>query len=717
MHVALVGAEHQEDLTVRYLWGALEAAGHEVTHVVFNDVEDLERAARQLVETHAPLAGLSMVFTSRAAEMALLAERARQLGYRGHITSGGHFAAFNAEALLRDVEAIDSAVVGEGEAAICQLASSLVELDAIPGLVFRAHDGAVLRNGPADKPRDLDTLPWPVHMKPYHEYLGVPIASLLGSRGCSYRCHFCSITSWHRMCGGAVLRMRAPERVAEEIAALWADGVRIFNFTDDNFILPNRRLMLERLDRLERALSERGVGRIAFATKARPDEIDEEMLGRLKDLGLFRLFLGIEAGTARSLAQLGRTQCHEDNERALAICNEMGVHACFNLLLWNPDSRLEDIALNVEWLREHHDNPMNFSRTEVYAGTPLLQQLEATGRLLGDYWGYDYRVADERAERAFQLAYAAFRERNFGPTSAHHLTMRVDYELHLLEHFFGAQDALRREVKDFVRAVNLDTCEHLSEILRACDEGTPDEAFEAHVVDLVQRGDIALGRRGQHLLSKLARAVAPARDARTGPYARRARAAALVAALSLGACGESGEAPDEVVQAPAPTAPEPPPAVVAPAEPMQPLEEPEETVVPEPPGDPEAIRSQFDQRALRHLRRGIRPARETRVELQLADDGTVTEVEVSAEGLDDDAAAEIGSRIASIVFRGADVVGRRFVLTISASQLRVRPSGNVDPINRNVDVIAHPTDRGNWHIAEAAHNPNLDLRRVDPSLE
>jgi hypothetical protein len=57
MRVALVGAEFEENLAVRYLWGALEAAGQRVTQVVFNDVDETEAAARALAESGAELAG------------------------------------------------------------------------------------------------------------------------------------------------------------------------------------------------------------------------------------------------------------------------------------------------------------------------------------------------------------------------------------------------------------------------------------------------------------------------------------------------------------------------------------------------------------------------------------------------------------------------------------------------------------------------------------
>jgi len=128
MHVALVAAELEENLAVRYIRGALEASGHTVTQLVFNEREDVETVAHQLATCGAELAGLSMVFTARAREFADLAIRARELGFSGHLVAGGHFAAFNAECLLHDVGALSSIIVGEGEGPMCHLANSLDDL-------------------------------------------------------------------------------------------------------------------------------------------------------------------------------------------------------------------------------------------------------------------------------------------------------------------------------------------------------------------------------------------------------------------------------------------------------------------------------------------------------------------------------------------------------------------------------------------------------------
>lgn len=470
MRIALVGAELEEGLAVRYIWGALRQAGHEVLQVVFNRERDIDEAARKIALSGADIAGFSMVFTYRAREFARLAQAAREYGYSGHIVAGGHFAAFNAERLLSDISALDSIACGEGEEIMCDLAANGGDPTGVAGLVWRRGDGSIVRNDPAVKPPELDSLPLPVRKTPFDSYLGLPIANMLSSRGCTHSCAFCSISAWHRMCGGKRYRMRSPELVADEMADLYSQGVRIFNFHDDNFILDDKAATFERLKALKKGLDTRGVGRIAFAIKARPDYVEEDLFAYLKSMGLFRVFLGIEAGSPRSLKDLHRGQTREQNEQALEIVNRLDIHTCFNLLLLNPDSTEEDFKVNVAFLRTHPGNPMNFCRTEIYAGTPLEKKLRREGRLLGDYWGYDYRIADPRAQKTFENIFAHFTGRSYSDDCVHHLTMDLDYEYQLLAHFHGPIPALRARVKNFVKAVNVNTCDHLDNIM---DPGMP----------------------------------------------------------------------------------------------------------------------------------------------------------------------------------------------------------------------------------------------------
>ena len=235
MKVALVGAELEENLGLRYMAAVLEDKGHQVELVSFNTGYDITAAVEQVTCFAPDITGLSMVFTGRAREFVRLAQALREGGYAGHLIAGGHFACLNAEPLLQDFPAFNSVALGEGEGIIGALADNLDNLSQVPGLCYRNPEGSICINPSTGNPENLDALPFPKRTT-FQNYFGKPIANILSSRGCYRDCAFCSINAWYKQGGGKKFRLRSIENLATEMKELYfRHGIRIFNFHDDNF--------------------------------------------------------------------------------------------------------------------------------------------------------------------------------------------------------------------------------------------------------------------------------------------------------------------------------------------------------------------------------------------------------------------------------------------------------------------------------------------------
>ena len=178
MKVALIGAELEENLGLRYMAAALETAGCQVCIIPFNTEHDLTETVSQTLSFNPDIAGLSMVFTSRAKEFCILAETLREKSFTGHLIAGGHFASLNCRQLLNDFPAFDSVALGEGEDIICKLAEKLSCLREVPGICYRKEDGTFHTNRSKGNPENLDALPFPKRTT-FHDYFGKPIASIL----------------------------------------------------------------------------------------------------------------------------------------------------------------------------------------------------------------------------------------------------------------------------------------------------------------------------------------------------------------------------------------------------------------------------------------------------------------------------------------------------------------------------------------------------------
>lgn len=182
MYILLVGAELEENLAVRYLWAALERAGHTVAAAAFAHEDD---AAAVLAETRrlAPeMVGLSITFQRRAHEFGHLARALRHDGYQGHITCGGHFATFAHRALLEHYPAIDSVVRHEGEETLVELCAALEaggdeRLAEVRGLVFRGGTGDLIVTPARPLCPDLDSLPFPARPGEAPRHLDIPTAT------------------------------------------------------------------------------------------------------------------------------------------------------------------------------------------------------------------------------------------------------------------------------------------------------------------------------------------------------------------------------------------------------------------------------------------------------------------------------------------------------------------------------------------------------------
>ncbi len=561
MDVLLVGAELEENLALRYLAAALEVAGHHPHFAAFNNVGDTAAVLEAAARVQPALVGMSMTFQYRAKEFGALAQALRADGYAGHITGGGHFPTFAYRECLEAFPAIDSIVRHEGEAAIVEMCRALEEggaLNGILGLVYRRELGIVV-NDARPLLEDLDSLPFPMRVGAPQLHLGIPAAFLVGTRGCFGHCTFCCIHAYLKSAGGQMYRWRSPDDVAEEMAELRRQrGARMFVFHDDDFFTRDHDRDYTRVVALRDGLKNRGVDDVAIVVKARPDDVDERVFAVLREIGLLRVYLGIEAGSTQGLRVLGRGVDIQENRRALEFLRSRDVYTCFNMLVFDPESKLESLRESFSFLREYADVPMNFCRTEIYVGTPLMTKLARENRLIGDVFGWDYHIRDPRAERAFRVFAKAFLDRNFRCDGLMNSTLGLGYHLHLLRTFYprAMTPELRALAVDTTRAVNLDCNEKMVRILDFAetkaseDRGAFDE-FTARMTEEVARANATLEARVQEGTDTIIRAATAAvtrpQSKATKPARARSRwgalSAATLALAPLAACDRTGPPP------------------------------------------------------------------------------------------------------------------------------------------------------------------------------
>lgn len=417
--VLLVGFQNQDNLGLRYLASSLRVAGHSTRIESF-----AKDAAGTLIDAahrwNPDIVGFSMIFQFMAPEFAQVITALRAAGVQAHFTMGGHYASFAPETLLQLIPELDSVVRFEGELTLVDLAGAVVE-----GRPWRETRGIAFRDGdqvhvtpPREDKIDLDVIPWPDRDDIAYDEQAMPTASVLGSRGCPWKCSFCSIITFYEGNGTKGRRRRDPIRVVDEMEYLARErGVRLILFQDDDFLAGGKDARDWAITIARELIARRLHERLRFKLSCRSDEVREETIVPLLEAGLAHVYLGVEAGDPEALKTLNKHITPDVHFRAGALLRKLGLSFDFGFMLLEPWSTMSTVKNNLKFLREFCADGYTvagFCRTLPYVGTPMEERMRAEGRLAGPALEADYRFLDPRLDVIWDFSLIAFTARNYG---------------------------------------------------------------------------------------------------------------------------------------------------------------------------------------------------------------------------------------------------------------------------------------------------------------
>jgi len=404
--VMLVGFQNQGNLGLGYLAAVLRQYGYSV-HVV--DIEqEPEKILQKALEINPVLIGFSLIFQFFIDRYAVLLYLLRAHGIDCHFTMGGHFPSLSYEQTLELVPELDSIVRFEGEITIVELVDSVSsgkDWRGIDGIAYRSDEGIKATTARALLD-DLDQLPYPDRDSEPEMVLGRSIMPILASRGCARTCSFCSIHTFYRAAPGRIVRTRKPAEVVREMLMLHEEaGITIFLFQDDDFPLFGQvwhRWANEFVDELHR---NELPGKVIWKINCRADAVDRELFIRMRDAGLYLVYMGLESGSEQGLETLHKQITVEQNYRAVNLLKDIGLMFEYGFMLLDPSSTFESIRENITFLRNILDDgclPVTFCRMLPYHGTPIYDELIRTGRLKGDVCNPDYDFLDPRISQFYE---------------------------------------------------------------------------------------------------------------------------------------------------------------------------------------------------------------------------------------------------------------------------------------------------------------------------
>lgn len=415
--VLLVGFQDQENLGLRYLVSSLGAHGHVARLVDIKNGPEFVLAEAQAFRPH--VVGFSLIFQYLVPQFASLAEQLRQAGVTAHFTMGGHYPSLEPAFLFSVISELDSIVLFEGEDTLPELAGRVAAGQSwhdLPGLFVHTPQGDFVTAARRGR-HDLDELPWPDRNDIDYLRQPLPTAAILGGRGCTMKCNFCSIVRFYTGNGTPGRRRRNPQLVVDEIEFLHRQrGVRILLWQDDDFLCGGTRGIAWAHSLAHECITRGLHTHLRWKISCRSDEVTEASLAPLVEAGLSHVYLGVEAGNPVDLVHLNKNLNPEDHLVAAATLSKLGLSFDYGFMLLQPWSTLESAITNVDFLRKFLAgglSPVVFCRTLPYAGTVMAERLAAEGRLLQKDGAPDYRFLDLRLDVFYDWLLGVFVEHNF----------------------------------------------------------------------------------------------------------------------------------------------------------------------------------------------------------------------------------------------------------------------------------------------------------------
>lgn len=204
------------------------------------------------------------------------------------IVFGGPEVTYDTRQWMKNIQAIDFTVIGEGEKTFKQLLSEIdgkQNFNTISGLAYRKGQNVVIN--PAKTKLDLKNQPSPYRFKEDLSDLGKRITYIETSRGCPFSCQFC-LSSIE-----IGVRYFDRKQIKEEIRYLMKHGAKTFKFVDRTFNISRSYAM----DMFQFLIEEHYPGTVfqfeITGDIMRPEVID--FLNKEAPKGLFRFEIGVQS--------------------------------------------------------------------------------------------------------------------------------------------------------------------------------------------------------------------------------------------------------------------------------------------------------------------------------------------------------------------------------------------------------------------------------------
>ena len=374
--------EAMPPISVAYVAAALEQAGVPVAcYDDFLEGGSLTKFEETVRREKPDVIGFS-TFTPTAPGVSRLAQFCRSRFPDIKLMQGGVHATVYADRLLQSGET-DFIVHNEGEVTTVELMKCLANggnLADVQGISWLA-DGEVVTNPSRPMIEDLDTIPFPAwHMLPWERYrlfnfarVTDPATLVLGSRGCPYRCNFCSLTVM-----GHQRRKRSIKNLVDECEYMWDRyGFKQMAYVDPIFPISRKEAIAFRDEVCKRGLQRHQV----WTTETRVDLMDRETVEAMYESGCRRVMFGFETGDQETLDAIRKDFKIAQAYEAVRLCHQVGMGVIGFFIIGSPGESERSINMTIDFACDLGIDFAKFTSFVPYPGTPIYYEFLKDGTI------------------------------------------------------------------------------------------------------------------------------------------------------------------------------------------------------------------------------------------------------------------------------------------------------------------------------------------------
>ncbi|PLW80708.1 hypothetical protein C0585_01310 [Candidatus Woesearchaeota archaeon] len=360
------------------------------------------------------------------------------------LASGGPHPTINPIETLKNTM-LDVVFLGESDLSFIEFLDNL-SLKELPfallktkGIYYKdKKNNKIIKTPKQEIPRNLDKLPLPdwdqINLKNYiplpNQYKKLPLIPIITSRGCPFKCTFCSIPQER------IFRQRSVKSIIDEIKEYKKKyGIKEIYFYDDTLTI-NKKWVKELCNSIIKEKLN-----ISWSCFARIDTVNEEILQLMSKSGCWNIFYGIECGYQEGLDKLSKNLDIEAIRKIVKLTRKAKIDIRASFILGLPWESIEEIKKTIKFSKSLNLDYAQYNLFTPYPGTQLYDEALKTGKFsknLRDFnlWDTPYTPPQiKNRKELMKIQKNAFRSFYYNPFHILKMLLKIRSFSDIYRHF------------------------------------------------------------------------------------------------------------------------------------------------------------------------------------------------------------------------------------------------------------------------------------------